>query len=598
MIIDASKIRNFSIIAHIDHGKTTLTDRLIELSDNFEIFLKRTKIDRLTDSNPIERERGITIKLAMARLAYKDYILNLIDTPGHVDFNYEVSRSLAACEGALLIVDATQGIQAQTLTNYYKALALKLKIIPVINKIDLLSADIEKTTLELMETFNFSEKEILKVSAKTGLNISSIFPAIVEQIPPPKSEAKQILKAFIISAFYHQHKGAIALIKVVDGVLRKEELILLSNNASFTPLEIGFFTPIMQETDYLEAGMTGYVCTGFKNIRSLHIGDTLTQLKLKTQIKPVAFLTPPKSVVFMDIYPLDSADFERLKEAVLKLSYQDAALTYQNCYSLALGSGVRVGFLGILHCEVFLERIEQEFELEIIGSSPTVAYQVFLKSGQQQIIQNSSEFPAREQIDYIKEPLATIIIFSPEDYVYDLIALVEQKRGFLKQSQTQGVYHKLTVQMPFAELITDFHDKLKSISSGFASFNYSLDDYSLIDLEKIDILFNGEKIEALSFLSVTNNAEYEARLVVKKIKTTIKRQMFEIAVQAVIGGKIIARETVKPFAKDVTAKLYGGDRTRRMKLLHKQKEGKKRMRQFGKVSLNKEVFLAVLKKDI
>lgn len=597
-MIKPNKIRNFSIIAHIDHGKTTLTDRLIELSDDFSDLLKRKKIDRLTDSNPIERERGITIKLAMARLVYKDYVLNLIDTPGHVDFNYEVSRSLIASEGALLVVDATQGVQAQTLTNYYKAYELGLKIIPVINKIDLPSADLEKTTLELMEVFNFKENEIVKISAKTGLNVKEIFQKIVDLVPPPQGNDQKQLKAFIISAIYHSHKGVIILVKVVEGILRKEDLTLLSNNKNFSPLEIGFFTPMMQEIDCLEAGMTGYVCTGFKDIRMVNIGDTLVETKNKNTSKPIMYFQPPKSVVFMDVYPLDSSDYQRLKEAVLKLSYQDAALTQQNCHSLALGTGVRVGFLGILHCEVFLERLEKEFDLEIIGSSPSVAYKICLKNGEEIIIQNSSEFPAKETIDYIQEPLVTLTIFTPEEYVYDLIALVEQKRGVLQQSQNQGMYIKLTLKMPFAELITDFHDKLKSISSGFASFDYNLSEYQKVDLEKIDILLNGEKVESLSFLAVSENAIYEARLVVKKIKETMRRQLFTIAIQAVIGGKIIARETIKPFAKDVTAKLYGGDRTRRMKLLNKQKEGKKKMQQAGKVKLNKEVFLAVLKKNV
>lgn len=606
-------IRNFSIIAHIDHGKTTLTDSFLRQTGT---VADRDFHERMLDSNPIEQEKGVTIKLAPVRMNYsfqgKDYILNLIDTPGHVDFGYEVNRSLAACEGAILLVDATQGVQAQTLANYQKAQDLGLKIIPVINKIDLPAANVEQTILEMLEFFAMDEAEIIQVSAKTGFGVETLLEKIIDQIPPPQLiltqtavskltaaplEEEKELKALIITSKFDNHQGAVAYIRVVSGILKKEELALLSNNAHFTPIEIGVFKPEKTKRAELLPGEVGYVATGLKDISLLKVGDTITSNQLRTKIQALPGYHEPQPMVFMELYPIESKDFSALKDAMAKLQLNDSALTYQATHSLALGNGLRVGFLGIFHAEIVRERLNREFNLDLIATAPSVSYQLQLTNGREITIHNPAEMPDPSQIKKILEPIAHLTIFAPDKYLANTMKLCQDKRAELLNSQGTGNRNRLEYRIPLAELITDFHDRLKSVSSGFASMEYELVDYQEVDAIKIDILVNKELIEALSFIAVSGSAELKARNIVKKLKDVVPRQLFEIPIQAAIGGKIIARDTVKAYRKDVTAKLYGGDRTRRMKLLKKQSEGKKKMKQIGKVELNQEAFLAILEND-
>lgn len=588
-------IRNFSIIAHIDHGKTTLTDRLLELTGN----IGRGRGERIMDSNPIEKERGITIKLAPVRLNYKGYELNLIDTPGHVDFGYEVSRSLSACEGAVLVVDATQGVQAQTLSNYYKAQKLGLKIIPVINKIDLPVADVDGTILELMEAFGFKQEEVVCVSAKSGLNVEKVLEKIIEVIPPPEKNLTLAPRGLIMTATFDRHRGAIAYVRMIDGkITNKDKLEFFANGKSFNPLEIGCFNPEMQPLEELVAGDVGYVCTGLKDIRQLAIGDTLTTAPKEKNLLPLPGFKKVRPVVFMEIYPVDADLFPEMQDAVTKLSYHDAALTFNNTYSNALGSGIKIGFLGILHAEIVLERLNQEFEIDLIATAPTVDYLVTLKTGEQKHIFVPADLPDPSEIEKIEEPLADLEIFTPDSYSSAIIQFCRERRGELISSDFTAGNIKLKVKLPLAELITDFHDQLKSLSSGFASLEYEVGNYAPVKAVKVNILLNGEQVEALSFITIEEEAEKRGREMVIKLKEAIPKQMFEIPVQATIGGKIIARETIKAWRKDVTAKLYGGDVTRRQKLLKKQARGKKRMKQFGKVELNQEVFLTLLKSNV
>jgi len=592
-----SRIRNFSIIAHIDHGKTTLTDRFLRLTNtvtdlNFQ--------DRMMDSNPIERERGITIKLAPVRMEYlyqgETYILNLIDTPGHVDFGYEVSRSLAACEGVLLVIDATQGIQAQTLTNYEKALELGLTIIPVINKIDLPSADLEMVTLECMEAFGVNEQDIVAVSAKTGLNIPQLLEVIVERIPAPVGQVTAPLKSLVVTSQFDQHRGAIAYVRVVDGVLKKEKLHLLSSDTDLMPVEIGFFTPAMHPVTQLSAGEVGYVATGLKDIRLLKVGDTMTTVADKKSVSLLPGYKEPTPMVYMELYPVDGADYALLVDGVSKLTLHDAALQFSSTHSVALGNGLRIGFLGILHAEIVLERLQREFDLNLIATAPTVTYQVIKTDGTELIIHTPAEMPDPSQIREILEPMAEALIYAPEDYVSSIMRLVRERRGDLINTTFIGKRARLELRLPLSEIIIDFHDTLKSLTAGFASLEYQIADYQAVDAVKITILLNHEPVEPLSFMTIRERAESDARVLVTKLKDVIPRHMFEIPIQATIGGSIVARETIKAFRKDVTAKLYGGDVTRRMKLLNKQAKGKKKMKQLGKVELNQEAFLAVLKR--
>ncbi len=592
-----TSIRNFSIIAHIDHGKTTLTDCFLKLTHTVTDQQFR---ERMMDSNPIERERGITIKLAPVKMEYtldgQSYLLNLIDTPGHVDFGYEVSRSLAACEGVLLVVDATQGVQAQTLTNFEKAKELGLKIIPVINKIDLASADLDSVILECMEAFEIDESEIVAVSAKTGQNIEALLRAVIERIPPPKGEIDKPLRALVITSQFDQHRGALAYVRIVDGVLSKQTLGLLFSGTTFNPVEIGVFTPAMKLVDELKTGEVGYVATGLKDIRQLKVGDTVTTIAGLKTVKPLPGYREPTPMVYMELYPVDGDDFTLLQDGAAKLTLHDAALQYSGTHSSALGNGLRMGFLGILHAEIVLERLDREFELDLIATAPTVTYQILTMSGEEVWVHTPSEMPDPSHIKEIREPMAQAVIFSPEAYVSPIMKLVRERRGELIQTHFIGKRARIELRVPLAEIITDFHDTLKSLTAGFASLEYSLSGFQPVEAVKVSVLLNHEVVEPLSFISVRDQAEMRARTLVTKLKEVIPRQMFEVPIQAAIGGSVIARETLKAYRKDVTAKLYGGDVTRRQKLLKKQAKGKKKMKQLGKVELNQEAFLAVLQK--
>lgn len=592
-----SAIRNFSIIAHIDHGKTTLTDCFLRHTQTVTDLQFR---ERMMDSNPIEQERGITIKLAPVRMMYElkgqEYILNLIDTPGHVDFGYEVSRSLAACEGVLLVVDATQGVQAQTLTNYEKAKELGLVIIPVINKIDLPSADVDQTMLECMETFEVDESDIVCVSAKTSTNIDLLLEKIIEKIPEPTGTEDAPLRALVITSKFDQHRGALAYVRVVDGVLKKENLSLFAAQTTLQPIDFGVFVPTMKPVAELRAGEVGFVATGLKDIRELKVGDTITTTRDMDKIQPLPGYREPTPMVYMELYPVDGADFIVLQESVGKLALHDAALQYSGTHSSALGNGLRIGFLGILHAEIVLERLEREFELNLIATAPTVTYRITTTTGDVIDIKTPSDMPEPSLIKTVEEPMAAVTIFTPESYMSPVMKLIRDRRGELLQTSLIGKRSRVELTMPLAEIITDFHDTLKSATSGFASMEYTLSGYQHVQAVKVSILLNHEIVEPLSFISVKDQAEERARVLVTKLKEVIPRQMFEVPIQAAIGGTVIARETLKAFRKDVTAKLYGGDVTRRQKLLKKQAKGKKKMKQLGKVELNQEAFLAILKK--
>jgi GTP-binding protein LepA len=599
-MIPSTHIRNFSIIAHIDHGKTTLTDRLLRATNT---VAARDLEERMMDSNPIEKERGITIKLAPVRMVYtaldgQEYELNLIDTPGHVDFGYEVSRSLAACEGALLVVDATQGIQAQTLSNFEKARVLGLKVIPVINKIDLPNADPDQVALDLIETLHVPEQDILRVSAKSGLGIPELLEGVIKLIPPPQGKETDELQVLVFASLYHPHKGVIAYVRVVSGVLKKESLHLLAAQTSFTPTEIGIFHPSMKAVKELHAGEVGYLATGLKNVGLVRVGDTVTT-SLAAQQKKVQLLAgykEPQPMVYMDFYPVDGDDFVLLVDAIGKLALHDAALQYQPTHSQALGNGLRIGFLGILHADVVQERLEDEYDLELIATSPSVPYRIHLTSGEEKMIHNPSELPDPSMIAQYDEPMTLSTIFTPKEYLGTVMRLCDEHRAQLQEMQDIGTRVKVSYLLPLAELIVKFHDRLKSASSGFASLEYELIGYEPVDAVKLDVLVHHEPIEALSQMVVRSQAVQIGRTLVKRLKEVIPRQQFEIAIQAAIGGNVVARETIGSFRKDVIAKLYGGDQTRKDKLLKKQKKGKKRMKEFGSVSLPQEAFLAVLER--
>lgn len=595
-----ARIRNFSIIAHIDHGKTTLTDALLKVTGTVK---DRHFTERLLDSNPIEKERGITIKLAPVRMEYRPpgsdttYILNLIDTPGHVDFGYEVSRSLAAGEGVLLVIDASQGVQAQTLSNYEKAKELGLTVIPIVNKIDLPSIDLENVMLECMETFGFAEDEIIAVSAKTGQNVEKILEAVINRLPAPAGDAAAPPRGLVITSKYDYHRGVIAYVRVVDGVLGKEKLRLVSSQTNFLPVEIGVFTPEMTPRTELSAGEVGYVATGLKDIRQVWVGDTVTLQSSAAKIQPLPGYKEPTPMVYMELYPIDADDFTVLQDSIGKLTLHDAALQFTGTHSLALGNGLRVGFLGILHAEIIRERLEREFGMDLIATAPSVTYEITKTNGEVIPVHTPADFPDPSEIRQIAEPIAAVTIFAPTNYLSSIIQFVQDRRGKLLETQPVGVRTKLQFQVPLAEIIIDFHDRLKSLTSGYASLEYVVVAYKAVDAAKVDVLLNHEVVEALSFVVPAEQAEARGRLLVKKLKEVVPRQMFEIPIQATIGGRIIARETIKAYRKDVTAKLYGGDVTRRRKLLEKQAKGKKKMKQIGSVTLNQEAFLAILQTE-
>ena len=608
-------IRNFSIIAHIDHGKTTLTDRLLEATGT--VAMGGTV--RLMDSNPIEVERGITIKLAPVRMLYQchsdtvspqlnsEYILNLIDTPGHVDFSYEVSRALAACEGAVLVVDATKGIQAQTIANYDKAKEAGLTIIPFVNKIDMQAAEPERVATELVETLGFKSEDILFGSAKSSIGVAALLDAIVARIPSPvgarpDSPAETQLRGLFFNSTFDVHKGVIAFVKVISGEINKanrDNLLLYATKEKLNPLEIGFFSPDMRASDHIGTGEVGYIATGHKDIRAITIGDTLTTVG--AQITPVEGYERPQPMVFMDIYPIDASDYRNLVEALGKLALNDASLTYHAASSPALGHGFRVGFLGILHAEIVTERLSREFEVQVVNTAPSVPYRMHLRRGEvlspEEFVEISSpaDWPAPESIASIEEPMVTLTIYTPDQYVGGIMELTQGKRAEFIDMQYIAGRVRLNYLMPLSELITNFYDRLKSVSSGYASVQSDHAGYSLVDAAKVDILLNGEPAEALSFVSPRYSAESRARVLVDKLAEVIPRSLIEVAIQAAIGGKIIARSTVKAFRKDVTAKLHGGDISRNKKLLDKQKKGKKKMKQLGSVSVPQEAFTEILK---
>lgn len=593
-------IRNFCVISHIDHGKTTLTDRILELSDTCSSLKLQ---DRMLDSNPIEKARGITIKLAPVRINYtqnaKRYTLNLIDTPGHVDFTYEVSRSLAACEGALLLVDATQGIQAQTIANAYLAIEQNLTIIPVINKIDLPSANVSAITKDLCDTFGFKPAEIISISAKTGKNIDQLLKDIITRIPAPANNSSKTLRALVFNSFFSQHQGVIASVRLVDGTITSnDQLHLIASKSNFAPKEIGVFTPKLEPTQTLKSGEVGYIATGLKNVDLVKPGDTVIHPPRATSHAPQALsgYQEPKPVVFMELYPIDGKDFSSLKDAIYKLKLNDAALSITTTSSPALGHGFKVGYLGLLHAEVVSDRLKQEFNLELIATTPTVKHLVTLTTGNTITINSATDMPDPNQITKLQEPYVIATIFTPANYLGEVIQVANQHRAKLLDQDHFGQRVRLHYSMPLSELISGFWDKLKSASSGFASLDYELKDFMGVDAVKLDILINKEIIAPLSSIVVKSKAEATGRRIVDKLKEILPRQQFEVPIQAAIGGTIVARATLKALRKDVTAKLYGGDQTRKDKLLKKQKKGKKIRSQFSKVNIPQEAFLAVLKK--
>ena len=588
--------RNFSIIAHIDHGKSTIADRLLEMTGT---VTSREMKDQLLDSMDLEREKGITIKAQAVTLNYKakngeDYELNLIDTPGHVDFIYEVSRSLAACDGALLVVDAAQGIEAQTLANVYLALENDLEILPVINKIDLPSADPDKVKLEIEDVIGLPSDNAVLVSGKTGLGIEDLLEAIIEYIPAPKGDTKSPLKALIFDSHYDYFRGVITYIRIMEGTLKKGDKIkIMSTEKEFDILEIGVFSPKMKETEELSAGSVGYIITGIKSIKDTQVGDTITHVKNPTNI-PLAGYRPALSMVFAGVYPISTDDYEDLRDALEKLQLNDASLSYVPETSLALGFGFRCGFLGLLHMEIIVERLRREFGIDLISTAPSVEYHVTTETGETLIIDNPAEFPVGKK--YIEEPYVKGTIIVPKDYVGNVMELCQEKRGtFLNMNYLDDTRTMISYDLPLAEIVIDFYDKLKSRTKGYASFEYEMIGYKESDLVKVDILVSGNPVDAFSFIAHKDNAYYRGRAIVERLKDVIPRQQFEVPLQAALGSKIIARETIKALRKNVLAKCYGGDITRKKKLLEKQKEGKKRMKAIGNVEIPQEAFLSVLK---
>ena len=592
-------IRNFSIIAHIDHGKSTLADRLMEFTGT---TTKREQKEQLLDSMELERERGITIKLKPVRMHYiykgKEYQLNLIDTPGHVDFNYEVSRSLAACEGALLIVDATQGVEAQTLANTYLALENNLEILPVINKMDLPSARPEEAKKEIEDIIGLPADDVPLVSAKTGLNIEQVLAQIVEKIPAPKGNENKPLSALVFDSYYDNYKGAVCIVRVMDGKIQKGSKIrFMQTSKAMEVVEVGVFSPFEKEVDCLSAGEVGYVSASIKQLSDISVGDTITTQENGAK-EPLPGYKKVQPVVFSGIFPIDGARYNDLKEALLKLKLNDSSLEFEPETSAALGFGFRCGFLGLLHMEIITERLEREFGLELITTAPSVSYKVHTNSGEMIEVSNPTSMPAPEKISYMEEPFIRASIFTPPEYVGALMDLAQEKRGDYKDLQYLDASRvKLIYELPLAEIVYDFFDKLKSRTKGYASFDYEMIGYRESELKKLDILLKGEVCDALSLIVHKDKAYERGRGICEKLKDVIPRALFEIPIQAAIGGKIIARETVKALRKDVLSKCYGGDITRKKKLLEKQKEGKKKMRQLGSVELPSEAFMSILKVD-
>jgi len=597
------KIRNFSIIAHIDHGKSTLADRMLEIANGTAIREKGK--ERLLDKLDLEQEKGITIKLQACKMNWKGHELNLIDTPGHVDFSYEVSRSLAACESAILLVDASQGIQAQTISNARKATDLGLKLIPVINKIDLPDINIPQIENEMESLLGFSKDKIIKVSGKTGENVQILLDAIIKESPPPLGDSNKPLSGLVFDSFYDEHRGVVIAVRLFDGKITFEAgkttpLYMIQKHLQFKPTEIGVFNPDLQPTNSLSAGEVGYIATGMKDISCFTVGDTISD---KTTTKPLPGYKIPKPNMFATFFPIDTEDYENLRISLTKLSLNDASLSFTSQRSNLLGSGFRCGFLGLLHMEIVQERLEREYGVNLIVTAPTVEYQVTKTDGTEIVIQTPQELPNAEQIKEIREPWVRVEIMTPDKYIGDLMELCQNKRGqyvntkYLNANDKNSSNHYIILEydMPLASLISNFFDQIKNISSGYASMEYEFIDYFPSDIVKVSVLVNHEEISALDFLEVRQNARTKALKLLEIMKDVIPRQQFSVPLQAAIGSQIIAREDVKAFRKDVTAKLYGGDYSRKKKLLEKQKKGKKRLKQIGQVNIPQDAFLAILK---
>jgi GTP-binding protein LepA len=596
---ELSKIRNFSIVAHIDHGKSTLADRLIQFTGTVS---DRDMTNQILDSMDIERERGITIKAQTVRLDYKaadgqSYVLNLMDTPGHVDFGYEVSRCLAACEGALLVVDASQGVEAQTLANVYQAIDAGLEIVPVLNKIDLPAAEPERVKQQIEDVIGLDASEAVPISAKTGLNIDQVLEAVVKRLPPPKGTLDAPLKALLIDSYYDAYLGVVVLVRIIDGELRKGQKVrMMAADAVYQVEQIGVFKPKKVAVETLGPGEVGYITAQIKQVADTKVGDTITDERKGTPTALPGF-KPAQQVVFCGLFPVDAALFEDLREALGKLHLNDASFTYETESSAALGFGFRCGFLGLLHLEIVRERLEREFNLDLITTAPSVIYHIYMNDGTMKELHNPADMPDVTYIDRIEEPWIKATVLVPDEYLGSVLKLCEDRRGRQVELTYAGNRAMVIYMLPLNEVVFDFYDRLKSVSRGYASFDYHIDKYEEGDLVKMSILVNDDPVDALSMIVNRQRAEGRGRAMCEKLKDLIPRHMFKIPIQAAIGGKVIARETLSALRKDVTAKCYGGDISRKRKLLDKQKEGKKKMRQFGKVEIPQEAFIAALKMD-
>ena len=600
MTTPLSHIRNFSIVAHIDHGKSTLADRLIQKTGGLS---EREMTDQVLDSMDIEKERGITIKAQTVRLTYKaqdgeTYVMNLMDTPGHVDFAYEVSRSLAACEGSLLVVDASQGVEAQTLANVYQALDAGHEIVPVLNKVDLPAADVDRVKEQIEEVIGLDASDAVPISAKTGLNIEGVLEAIVTRLPPPRGDRSAPLKAMLVDSWYDAYLGVIVLVRVIDGTMKKGQNVrMMGTNAVYGIDKIGVFTPKMLDVADLGPGEVGFITASIKEVADTRVGDTITDARVPTAQALPGF-KPAQPVVFCGLFPTDAADFEDLRAAMGKLRLNDASFSFEMESSAALGFGFRCGFLGLLHLEIIQERLEREFNLDLIATAPSVVYHVMMNDGSLLELHNPADMPDVVRINTIEEPWIRAKILTPDDYLGSVLKLCQDRRGVQIDLSYVGTRAMVTYDLPLNEVVFDFYDRLKSVSKGYASFDYTITDYREGDLVKMSVLVNGEPVDALSMLVHRARAESRGRAMCEKLKDLIPQHLFKIPIQAAIGAKVIARETISALRKDVTAKCYGGDISRKRKLLDKQKEGKKRMRQFGKVDIPQEAFIAALKVDV